>query len=193
MAISKVIYGGQTLIDLTNDTVTTDKLKKGYTAHGANGEVINGTCEHDANTQDATAADSEILAGKTAYVKGAKKTGAMKNNGAVAGKISTKAQKYTIPQGYHDGSGTVQIDATEQAKIIADNIRQGVTILGVEGTMSGTEGANAQAKTVTPSTVAQTVLPDTDEGYNYLSQVTVAAIPYAESDNTAGGKTVTIG
>lgn len=193
MAISKVIYGGQTLIDLTNDTVTPDKLKKGYTAHGANGEVINGTCEHDANTQDATAADSEILAGKTAYVKGAKKTGTMKNNGAVAGKISTKTQKYTVPQGYHDGSGTVQIDATEQAKIIADNIRQGVTILGVEGTMSGTEGANAQAKTVTPSTEQQTILPDTDDGYNYLSQVTVAPIPYAESDNSAGGKTVTIG
>ena len=44
---------------------------------------------------------------------------------------------------------------------------------------------------VTPSATAQTVLPDT--GYNYLSQVTVAAIPYVETDNSAGGKTVTIG
>jgi len=57
--------------------------------------------------------------------------------------------------------------------------------------MSGTEGAKPQSKTVTPSTQAQTVLPDT--GYNYLSQVTVAAIPYVESENTAGGTTVTIG
>lgn len=193
MAVSKVIYGGQTLIDLTNDTISADKLKKGYTAHGADGEVINGTCEHDANTQDATAADSEILSGKTAYVKGAKKTGTMKNNGAVSGKISTKTGKYTVPQGYHDGSGSVQIDTTEQAKLIGENIRQGVSILGVEGTMSGTEGAKAQTKTVTPSTTSQTILPDTDDGYNYLSQVTVAAIPYAESDNSAGGKTVTIG
>lgn len=56
--------------------------------------------------------------------------------------------------------------------------------------MSGTEGAKPQAKSVTPSTTAQTVLPD--EGYNYLSQVTVAAIPYNESENSAGGKTVTI-
>ena len=31
-----------------------------------------------------------------------------------------------------------------------------------------------------------------DEGYDYLSQVTVAAIPYVESDNAAGGKTATI-
>jgi hypothetical protein len=57
--------------------------------------------------------------------------------------------------------------------------------------MSTTEGAKPQAKTVTPSTKSQTVLPDT--GYNYLSQVTVAAIPYDETENTAGGTTVTIG
>lgn len=191
MAISKVIYGGETLIDLTADTITADKLKKGYTAHGAGGELINGTCEHDANTQDATAADAEILAGKTAYVKGTKKTGTMKNNGAVAGKISTKTGKYTVPQGYHDGSGTVQIDSTEQAKLIPANIRNGVTVLGVTGTMSGSEGVKPQSKTVTPTTAQQTVLPDT--GYTHLSQVTVAAIPYVESDNSAGGKTVTIG
>lgn len=191
MAISKVVYGGETLIDLTGDNITADKLKKGYTAHGANGEVINGTCEHDANTQDATAAEAEILAGKTAYVRGNKVTGTMKNNGAVDGKISAKAGKYTVPQGYHDGSGTVQIDSTEQAKLIPENIRDGVTILGVEGNMSGSEDVKAQSKSVTPKTTAQTVLPDT--GYTHLTQVTVAAIPYVESDNSAGGTTVTIG
>lgn len=191
MAISKVVYGGNTLIDLTADTVKKDKILKGYTAHGADGEPITGTCEFDANTQDATATEAEILAGKTAYNKGTKITGTMKNNGAVAGKISTKAGKYTVPQGYHDGSGTVQIDATEQAKLIPTNIRNGVTILGVEGTMSGSEGVKPQSKTITPSTEQQTVLPDT--GYTHLSQVTVAPIPYVENDNSAGGKTVTIG
>ena len=191
MAVSKVIYGGQTLIDLTADTITADKLKKGYTAHGADGEVINGTCEHDANTQDATAADAEILSGKTAYVKGVKKTGTMKNNGAVAGKITTKAGQYTVPQGYHDGSGKVSIDATEQAKLIPENIRAGVTILNVLGTMSGTEGEKGQEKEVTPTTTEQMVLPDA--GYTCLTGVKVKAIPYVESDNSAGGKTVTIG
>ena len=191
MAISKVIYGGNTLIDLTADTITADKILTGYKAHGADGEAIIGTCDYDANTQDATAQAAEILSGKTAYNKANKITGTMKNNGAVVGVISTKAGKYTVPQGYHDGSGTVQIDSTEQGKIIPGNIREGVTILGVEGAMSGTEGANPQAKTVTPTTAQQVILPD--EGYNYLSQVTVAAIPYSESDNSAGGKTVTIG
>lgn len=191
MAISKVIYGGQTLIDLTGDTITADKLLKGYKAHGADGEVINGACTFDADTQDATATAAEILTGKTAYNKGNKVTGTMKNNGAVSGKISTKTGKYTVPQGYHDGSGTVQIDSTEQAKLTPANIREGVTVLGVTGTMSPNEGEKAQEKSVTPSTTAQTVVPD--DGYTCLSSVTVNAIPYSENDNSAGGKTVTIG
>lgn len=191
MAINKVIYGGNTLIDLTSDTITKDKLQSGYTAHDASGVIITGTCTYDADTQDATAAVAEILTGKTAYVRGAKITGTMKNNGAVTGTITTKSGTYTIPQGYHDGSGKVSISSTEQAKLIPTNIRDGVTILGVEGTMSGTEGAVPQSKIVTPSTSEQVILPD--DGYNYLSQVTVAAIPYVESDNSAGGKTVTIG
>lgn len=191
MAISKVVYGGDVLIDLTGDTITADKLKKGYIAHGANGEVINGTCEHDSNTQDATANENEILSGRTAYVRGNKITGAMKNNGAVTGTISTKAGKYTVPQGYHDGSGAVGISTTEQAKIVPENIRQGVTILGVEGSMSTTEGEKRQEKTITPSAEEQIVVPDA--GFTCLTAVTVRPIPYVESDNSAGGKTVTIG
>lgn len=102
MAINKVIYGGRTLIDLSGDTVTADKILDGFTAHDKKGETITGTCKYDVD-------------------------------------------------------------------------------------------AKPQAKTVTPKTTEQTVLPDTEEGYNYLSQVTVAAIPYQESENPAGGTTVTIG
>lgn len=191
--ISKVVYGGQTLIDLTADTVTSEQLKKGFTAHGPDGELVTGTCTHDADTQDANAAASEILSGKTAYVKGAKRTGTMKNNGGAKYTIKSKDDKPAVAQGYHDGSGYSEIDSAEKAKIIPENIRQGVTLLGVEGNMSGTEGANAQNKEVTPSTTEQIILPDTDEGYNYLAEVKVLPIPYIESDNEAGGKTVTIG
>ena len=189
--INKVIYGGNTLIDLTADTITADKLLASYTAHAASGAPITGTCTFDADTSDATAKVAEILNSKTAYVNGVKLTGTMPNRGAVTGTISTKDGTYTIQQDYHDGSGTVGIDATEKAKIIATNIREGVTILGVTGTMSGEEGVSAQAKTATPTTSAQTITPDT--GYNYLSQVTINAIPYTETDNAAGGKTATIG
>ena len=37
MAINKVIYGGETLIDLTGDTVTADKILSGFTAHDRGG------------------------------------------------------------------------------------------------------------------------------------------------------------
>lgn len=191
MGISKVIYGGQTLIDLTGDTVKADKLLKGYTAHGADGEKVTGGCTYDADTTDATATETEILSGEIAYVRGTKVTGKMKNNGAVSGTISSKDSPYTVPQGYHDGSGKVQISDAEKAKLIPANIREGVTVLGVTGTMSGKEGEKAQEKTVTPTSSAQTVVPDS--GYTCLSSVKVNAIPYVESDNSAGGKTVTIG
>ena len=189
--VNKVVYGGTVLIDLTGDTVTADKVLTGYTAHDKSGAIITGTCNYDVNSEDATVAVAEMLNGKTAYARGSKITGTMPNNGAVTKTISTKTQEVSIAQGYHDGSGKVSISSTEQAKIIPTNIRDGVTILGVTGTMSGTEGAKAQAKTVTPTTAVQNVLPD--DGYNYLSQVTVNAIPYVESDNSAGGTTVTIG
>lgn len=189
--VNKVIYGGDVLIDLTGDTVTADKLLSGITAHDKSGAKITGICTYDADTSDATAGVAEILAGKTVYVSGEKITGTMKDNGAVSGVITAKSEPYTIPQGYHDGSGKVGISSTEQAKIIAGNIRKGITILGVEGTMTGSEDMKAQTKTITPSATEQIILPET--GYNCLSQITVKAIPYTETDNASGGKTVTIG
>ena len=190
MAISKVVYGGRTLIDLTSDTITKDKLLTGVTAHGKDGEPITGSCTFDVNSQDATAQVAEILTGKTAYARGTKLTGTMPNNGGVTGAINTVAGEYTIAQGYHDGSGKVSIDPTEQAKIIAANIKQGVQILGVTGTLEPSSDVTVQSKTATPTTSEQTILPD--PGYDYLSQVTIAAIPYSESPNSAGGITVTI-
>jgi len=189
---SKVVLSdGTVLIDLTSDTVDAAHLLYNYTAHGRNGAPITGSCTYDADTSDATAGVGEILATKTAYVNGSKLTGTMPNNGGNDVTITTKAGS-TIPAGYYDGSGTAAIDSTSATNLIATNVREGVTILGVEGTMSGSEDMHAQAKSVTPSFSQQVISPDSPT-YNCLSQVTVAAIPVSYADNAAGGVTVTIG
>ena len=190
---NKVIYGGETLIDLTNDDVTRADVAAGKQFHLPTGEITTGTSTYDADTSDATAVAAEILASKTAYKAGTKLTGTMPNRGSQTGAITTKAGTVTIQQGYHDGGGSIGIDSTEQAKLIATNIREGITILGVTGTMSGNEGVQATQASVTPYTTAQTITPADLGNYNSISQINVAAIAYSESDNAAGGVTVTIG
>lgn len=187
--INKVIYDGTTLIDLTDATAVAADVASGKYFYGRDGVKTAGTSTFDSDTTDANALAAEILSGRTAYVNKNKITGTMTNNGSVTGTITTKAQEYTVPQGFHDGSGKVSISSTEQAKIIAANIKSGVTILGVEGSYAG-EAVTAQSKSATPSSSSQTILPDS--GYDYLSQVTVAAIPYVETPNSYG-ITVTIG
>ena len=190
MAFNKVIIGTEVKLDLTADTVTADKLLSGVTAHDKAGEKITGSCDYDVNSSEANAAVAEVLEGKTFAARGEMLTGTMPNNGGISGTIETKEQEYAVPMGFHDGSGKVAISAVEQAKLIPANVKQGIEILGVTGSYSG-EAVTAHSKTVTPALTAQTVLPD--EGYDYLSQVTVGAIPITETENSAGGITLTIG
>lgn len=186
---SKIIFGNNVILDLTQDTVDASHLLYGYTAHGRDGETVTGECTFDSDTTDATASTSDILSGETAYVNGTKLTGSMPNRGALSGTIDDIDDAITINAGYYDGSGSVTLDSTEKAKIIEGNIKNGVSILGVTGTYTG-EGVPTEQCNVTPYTTAQTILPTS--GYN-ISQVNVAAIAYSEQANPQGGLTVTIG
>ena len=190
--INKLVVGEDVKFDLTQDDITADKLAKGIKAHDKSGAPIVGTSTYDADTSDATATAAEILSTKTAYKAGSKITGTMPNQGAKTLNITKKGVAVTIPMGFHDGGGKAQIDSAEAAKIIPENLRAGVTVLGVTGNMSGTEGASPQAKTVVPTFEAQEITPDSPT-YNYLSSVTVAAIPVSYTDNDAGGQTLKIG
>lgn len=112
------------------------------------------------NTSDATVVASDILSGKIAYGKDGKLTGTMKNNGSVSGSIDVKDGVYIVPQGYHDGSGKVQIAKTEQNKLIPANIKKGISILGVPGSYEATSSGglggdttlNAEVQTIANAT-----------------------------------------
>lgn len=188
--VNKLVVGNDVKFDLTGDTVAPNTLLTGTTAHDKTGAQITGTCTYDSDTSDATVAVAEILKDKTAYARGAKIVGTMPNNGAKNYTISDLNDQ-TISLGFYDGSGKISFDSAEKAKIIPANIKNGVSILGVQGTMTGQEDLQVQSKTVAPTFTAQTILPD--EGYDYLSQVVVSAIPMTQSENSAGGLTLTIG
>lgn len=190
--VNKVVINGTTKLDLTGDTAVANKVLAGFTFHDKSGAPVTGTSTYNADTSGTTASAEEVLAGET-FVgpTGQTITGTMPNRGAIEGTISTVAGEVAIQQGYHDGGGSVAIAGTEQAKIIPGNIKSGVVILGVTGTHSGEEDIRAQAKSATPTFSQQTILPD--ENYDYLTQVTVAAIPVTETDNPQGGKTLTVG
>lgn len=189
--VNKVVLAdGRTLIDLTGDDVDAGHVLSGMIFHLPSGAQAIGLCTFDADTSDATAVAAEILEDKTAYKNGSQLVGTMPNRGGVTLHITDAATPVQVPVGYHDGSGTVDIDSTELAKLIAENIKAGIEILGVTGSYAG-ESIEVTSRSVVPYFTYQTILPGT--GYDYLSQVTVDAITVTETDNSAGGKTVTIG
>lgn len=121
--------GTVSIADAEQAKIISGNIKNGITILGVTGS------SSVVDTSDANATAANILSTKTAYVNGSKLTGTMANNGAAGGTISTKAGTVTIPAGYTTG-GSVSISSTEQAKIIAGNIKSGVSILGVSGSSS---------------------------------------------------------
>ena len=107
MANNKVVFGGTTLIDLTQATLR------------------------------GSADSTKVLTGVSAFARdGSLVLGTMPNNNTQIGIISLKDQEISILEGYHNGLGTVSISSEERAKIINSNIKAGVAILGVTGKAS---------------------------------------------------------
>lgn len=88
---------------------------------------------YDASEADAAAGN--VLTGKVFIGPNGQDTGSMANNGNTSGTISTKAGSVTIPAGYTSG-GTVAISYNEQQKLVQGNIKSGVNILGVQGSLT---------------------------------------------------------
>lgn len=160
-----------------------DGLKDGYYYVKIQEGTSSGT-----DTSDATATAPDILTGKTAYGKDGKISGSMIDNGAVSETIVSKSESYMIPKGYHDGNGTIGIDSSEQAKIVPENIKKGVSILGVTGSYEatapgGNNNCEAYLVDVTNPTVSFKTATGAIKAYGYA---------YATTKSQWGGSTTTM-
>lgn len=148
-------------------------------------------------------AAGDVISGKQFFVNGGDAiTGSMPNRGtanyeitSVVGTGSGLDGTVTIQDGYHSGAGKASIPAADIAKLIPDNIKKGVTILGVDGDLEMSDMADIQAvKTVNAQfgPDVQEVTPDT--GYDYLAKVAIRPITISSTatGNNTTGYTVTV-
>lgn len=132
---------------------------------------------YETSADDGAAAD--VLSGKTVHSLGGPITGSMANNGAVTAMITTKAQSVAVAAGYHNGSGTVSIDSGEQDKLVTDNIRAGVTVLGVSGKAAVVD------TTVSSDPITAASVMSGKKGYANGALITGAAsVPTVSQDST---------
>ena len=184
-----VLSNGEVLLDLTLDDIKPEHVDAGIQFHDKTGAPRTGTSTKTVDASEVTAEAAEVLAGRT-FAKGAQvQTGTMPDNSGTTVEISTTAP-VAIPRGYTDGAAKAKIADGELAKLIPANIKEGVTILGVEGGY-GADDISSQHKSATPTFEQQEITPDA--GYTFLTSVTVAPITVSRADNDAGGVTVTIG
>lgn len=188
--ISKVTLStGETLMDLTQDDVRAEHVDEGIYFTDKTGLRQQGTSKKTVDASNATAEAAEVLEGRT-FGKGKEiHTGTLPDNSGKNVIVSSK-DGTVIPRGAFDGSTKAILSEQALANLIPENIKEGVSILGVEGEF-GADDISSQAKEVTPTFVDQNILPDA--GYTFISSVKVNAIPVTRTDNDAGGVTVTIG
>ena len=189
MAINRVLFGDKIVLDLSNDGVNEHNLLNGITAHDKTGKLITGECPYDCDTSDTDIKSDEILQGSKAFARGGEIIGTMPNKENWSATIKKATDSIAIPTGFHEGGGRVEIDEDERKKILEENIREGVEILGVKGSMSGKESVKTEPGEATPTVAGFTLVPTA--GY-YFTEVAIKPIPYEEIPNDYG-TTVKIG
>ena len=119
IASGQYLNGTQTIKGDSN--LTAGNIRSGVKIFNVTGSYAGSSSSSGVDTSDATATAANILRGKTAYVNGSKLTGTMTNNGAVS-KTMTANGSYTIPAGYHNGSGKVTVNVSSSSGSSNNNI-----------------------------------------------------------------------
>jgi hypothetical protein len=119
IASGQYLNGTQTIKGDSN--LTAGNIRSGVKIFNVTGSYAGSSSSSGVDTSDATATAANILSGKTAYVNGSKLTGTMTNNGAVS-KTMTANGSYTIPAGYHNGSGKVTVNVSSSSGSSNNNI-----------------------------------------------------------------------
>lgn len=147
-------------------------------------------CRHKGDggvTPVGDATDGDVLSGKTYMNALGASTGTMPNRGAVSPSGLNCGGSYTIPAGYHNGSGKVTANSlASQTKVDSGKtaVTAGTMVSGYQGWVNGTKVTGtftAQAGSASPSTSSQTKYPDSGK---YFSSFTVSAISPQRSNGT---------
>lgn len=112
--IPKGYHSGTGKVQLVLEAKTVTPTKSAQEITPSAGKVLSKVTvepipDNFVDTTDADAAASDILEDKSAYVGSEKVVGTMPNHGAVERTLDGNTKSYTVPKGYHNGSGTVKI------------------------------------------------------------------------------------
>lgn len=121
-------YNSLILNDSTLNWFLTEGTKRLVSVYYNNSKILN-------NTDDATALASHILQGETAYVNEVKVKGTMPNNRTL--NYDSSQEDQIIPEGYTAGGTIKAVTSSIDENIKAENIKEGITILGITGTYKG--------------------------------------------------------
>lgn len=130
-AVPAGYHSGTGSVSIVTETKTLTPTKQQQVVPATSGKVISSVTVaaipgNYIDTTDATATAATILDGETAYVGGVKVEGSMPNNGAVEKTLTVTETSYTVPEGYHNGEGTVII-VPEQKTVQPSRSEQNVT------------------------------------------------------------------
>lgn len=159
-------HNGSGTVSITLEQKTATPTESTQTITPTSGKVLSQVTVNPipgdyVDVSDATAVAGNILSGETAYgydsTEGepVKLTGSMTNNGAVSATLDTSTTSYTVPAGYHNGSGTVSITtetksatpttSSQDITPTSGKVLSKVTVTAIPGKYADTTGDDAVA------------------------------------------------